>query len=106
MLHVVQEFLLLPTATGGAGNGSGVIPNPPAQMPPGLNQLVSQLVGWAKGLVLGAGVIGLLICSGMMMLGRRNRGQLAIEGVIGGAWVLGGLALASVAAVLVGAFTV
>ena len=57
--------------------------------------------------VLVAGVIGILVCANIMIiLGRRNRSATAYEGLVGSAWILGGLALASVAAVVVGAFQV
>jgi hypothetical protein len=40
----------------------------------------------------------------MLIMGRRNRSATAYEGMIGAAWILGGLALASAGAVFVGAF--
>jgi hypothetical protein len=46
-----------------------------------------------------------MICSIMIIMGRRNRSATAYEGLVGSAWILGGLALASVAAMLVGAFS-
>jgi hypothetical protein len=101
MWHVVQQLVL----TDG-GDGGGVIPNGPPSLPPGLGPLMGKMVSWGKGIVIGAGMIGFLICAGMIILGRRNRGQMAIEGVIGSAWVLGGLALAGAAVALVGAFAI
>lgn len=79
-------------------------PNPPPQAPPGIGELAEQVIAWLKWGVLAAGMIGILVCAGMIIVGRRRRGGLAQEGLIGSVWVLGGLALASVAAVLVGAF--
>ncbi|MBO0849284.1 MAG: hypothetical protein J2P20_07475 [Pseudonocardia sp.] len=79
-------------------------PNPPPQAPPGIGELADQVIAWLKWAVLAAGMIGILVCAGMIIVGRRRRGGLAQEGLIGSVWVLGGLALASVAAVLVGAF--
>jgi hypothetical protein len=81
------------------------VPNPPAQAPAGLQTLANTLLGWLKWGVLAASVAGLLICSAMIVVGRRNRNQMATEGLIGAAWVMGGLALASVAAVLVSTFS-
>ncbi len=80
------------------------VPNPPPQAPPGIEELADQLIGWLKWGVLSAGMIGILICAGMIIVGRRHRGGLAQEGLIGSLWVMGGLALASLAAVLVGTF--
>ncbi|GAA5160971.1 hypothetical protein GCM10023321_44510 [Pseudonocardia eucalypti] len=79
-------------------------PNPPPQAPPGLDALADQVIGWLKWGVLVAGMMGLLVCAGMIIVGRRRRGGLAQEGLIGSLWVLGGLALASAAALLVGVF--
>ncbi|HEX4249867.1 MAG TPA: hypothetical protein VH008_18525 [Pseudonocardia sp.] len=81
------------------------LPNPPPQAPPGLGELADQLIGWLKWGALTAGVVGLLICAGMILAGRRHRAGLAQDGLVGSFWVLTGLAMASLAAVLVGAFT-
>ncbi|MBW0101425.1 hypothetical protein [Pseudonocardia sp. KRD291] len=80
------------------------VPNPGPAVPPGLGALADQLLGWLKWGVLVSGVLGILICAFMLIIGRRNRSATAYEGLVGSAWVLGGLALASVAALLVGAF--
>ena len=80
------------------------IPDPAPTAPPGLDELTNTLLAWLKWGVLVAGVGGLLICAGMIILGRRNRNQMATDGVLGSIWVLGGLALASAAATLVGVF--
>ncbi len=82
------------------------VPNPPPSPPPGLDKLAQTMLGWLKWGVLASGIAGIIICAGMIILGRRNRNQMAIEGMIGGAWVLGGLALASAAATLVGVFSI
>ncbi|WP_197040552.1 hypothetical protein [Pseudonocardia halophobica] len=68
--------------------------------------MADMILGWLKWGVLAAGVAGLLICAVMIIVGRRNRSATAYDGLIGSAWILGGLALASVAAVIVGAFQV
>jgi hypothetical protein len=81
-------------------------PNPPPAVPPGLGAFADQILGWMKWGVLVAGVIGILVCAIMIILGRRNRSSTAYEGLVGSAWILAGLALASVAAVIVGAFRV
>ncbi|WP_219414174.1 hypothetical protein [Pseudonocardia nigra] len=79
-------------------------PNPAPSPPPGLDGLADQLLGWMKWGVIFAGLVGLLICAIMLILGRRNRSATAYEGLVGSAWILGGLGLASVAALIVGAF--
>ncbi|WP_214404797.1 hypothetical protein [Pseudonocardia lacus] len=78
--------------------------DPPPAPPPGLEGLASQVLGWMKWGVIFAGVLGFLVCALMVIIGRRNRSATAYEGMIGSAWILGGLALASAGAVLVGAF--
>jgi len=81
-------------------------PNPAPAVPPGLGAFADQILGWLKWAVLVAGVLGILVCAIMIIVGRRNRSATAYEGLVGSAWILGGLALASVAAVIVGAFQV
>jgi len=61
------------------------------------------LLGWLKWSGLVAGVVGLGICAIMMILGRRNRSNMAVDGAAGIPWVLGGLSLLSLASGLVGA---
>jgi len=80
------------------------VPDPGPVAPPGFAELAGNLLGWLKWGVLVAGVLGILICALMLIIGRRNRSATAYEGLVGSAWVIGGLALASVAALLVGAF--
>jgi ABC-type Fe3+-siderophore transport system permease subunit len=79
-------------------------PNPPPAAPPGLEGITRQLLGWMKWLVIAAGVGGILYCAFLVIIGRRNRSATAYEGLAGSAFVLAGLAMASVAAVMVGAF--
>lgn len=80
-------------------------PNPGPAAPPGLENLSTLILSWLKWGVLVAGVAGILICAGMIIVGRRNRNQLAADGVLGSVWVMAGLALASAAAALVGVFS-
>ena len=81
-------------------------PDPGPAAPPGLAEFGDQIISWMKWGVLFAGVLGILICAVMLIIGRRNRSATAYEGLVGSAWILGGLALASVAAVIVGAFQI
>ena len=83
---------------------AGGAPNPPAQAPPGLSTPVNTILGWGKWGVLVCGVAGLLICSGKMAIGHRNRAATAADGATGVPWVLAGLSLAAVAAAIAGVF--
>jgi hypothetical protein len=65
---------------------------------------VNTILGWLKWGVLVSGVAGLLICSGTMTIGHRNRATFAADGATGIPWVLAGLSLAAVAATIVGVF--
>ncbi|WP_214368066.1 hypothetical protein [Pseudonocardia sp. H11422] len=60
------------------------------------------VVAWLERGVLVVGVLGLLVCTGLVVVGRRRRSALAQDGLVSAAWVLGGLALAAGAAALVG----
>jgi hypothetical protein len=80
------------------------VPNPPPAPPPGLENFGNQIIAWLKWGVLIGGMVGMLICSGMVILGRRNRSSVAQDGLVGSVWVIGGLAMASVASVIVGTF--
>lgn len=81
------------------------VPDPPAAPPPGkLQEFVNTVLGWMKWFLLVAGVIGLLICAGMIILGRRQRNAVATEGLISIAYVIGGLALVAATTGVVGAF--
>jgi len=62
-----------------------------------------QLLGWLKWTGLVAGLVGFAMCALMMILGRRNRSNMAVDGATGIPWVLGGLSLMSLSAGLVGA---
>jgi hypothetical protein len=64
---------------------------------PGLGPQINEWIGYVKTAAIAAGVIGILICSIMMMVGRRNRSHLSAEGATGLIWVLFGLSIASMA---------
>jgi hypothetical protein len=78
-------------------------PNPAPVAPPGMESVAEQFIGWGKWILIVAGVLGMFICAGMMIIGRRNRSATAVDGAAGVPWVLGGLFLGAVAASLVGA---
>jgi hypothetical protein len=81
------------------------IPDPAIQAPPGpLTHATDLILGWMKwaGLV---GAVGAFIYAGISMaIGRRNRNNMAVEGVISLPWVAGGLAVILGSASLVGFF--
>lgn len=69
--------------------------NPAPSPPPGMQAAANILFGWAKWILLGAGILGLMFCAGQMIMGRRNRSATAVDGAVGIPWVLAGLSLAS-----------
>ena len=88
-----------------ASSGAGpLVPDPPPIPPPGLTRQVSIILGWIKWGTIIAGVIGLMICALMMMVGRRSRSTVAADGAAGIPWVLLGLMLASASSAIVGVF--
>src|SRR3954451_10104830 len=79
------------------------VPNPGPIEHPGMGGPAGQMLGWLKWVGLVAGMGGLGMWSIMMILGRRNRSNMAVDGATGIPWVLGGLSLMSLASGLVGA---
>ena len=79
------------------------VPNPAPAAPPGLVGPATQFIAWMKWVGLIAGMIGLLICGVMMMVGRRNRSATAVDGATGIPWVLAGLTVVSLSAGIVSA---
>lgn len=69
----------------------------PAAPTTGLGTFGTNFIGWMKWIVLIAGIIGLIICAGMLVVGRRNRNAVAQDGIVGGVWVIGGICMAAVA---------
>jgi hypothetical protein len=80
------------------------VPNPAPTPIPGLQGPLDTVIGWGKWLLFFLGVIGLLICSGQMAIGRKNRHSFAADGAAGIPWVLGGLSLAAVSSGVAGVF--
>jgi hypothetical protein len=79
------------------------VPNPQPAPPPGLAATANTMLAWLKWVGLVTGVFGFGICAMMMIVGRRNRSNMAVDGASGIPWVLGGLSLMSLASGLVGA---
>jgi len=77
-------------------------PNPPPSPPPGLDAVGNMFLGWLKWILIVCGVGGLFACGIMMAVGRRNRSAFAADGAAGIPWVLGGLTLGAIGAVIVG----
>ena len=80
-----------------------VVPDAPAAVPAEVSGVVGTLLGWAKAACIIAGVFGLLACAFMLMLGRRNRSQMAVDGAVGLPYVIGGLSIVLLAVPLVNA---
>ena len=83
-----------------------VVPNPGPVAPPGMAEPAAQLISWMKWVGIVSGLIGFGMCAIMMILGRRNRSNMAVDGATGIPWVLGGLSTLSLAAGVVGALVV
>jgi hypothetical protein len=75
--------------------------DPDAAEIPGLGPVATMFLAWGKWALLVGGVLGMFICGGMMILGRRNRSSTAVDGATGIPWVLGGLTLAAIGSVVV-----
>ena len=72
---------------------AATIPNPMPIAPPGMEKPAAMLLGWMKWIGIIAGLVGLGICALMMIIGRRNRSTMAVDGATGIPWVLAGLSL-------------
>jgi hypothetical protein len=92
--HPVGHLLVDPTPS--TGNFD---PNP--SPPPGLDTLGSTFISWTKWILRICGVVGLMACGIMMVVGRRQRSAFAADGAAGIPWVLGGLTLGAIAAIVV-----
>ena len=78
------------------------LPTPTPVAPPGLGELGSTFIAWLTWILRICGVGGLMACGVMMAVGRRNRSAMAADGAAGIPWVLGGLTLGAIAALVVG----
>ncbi len=75
-----------------------LVDNPEAKPPPGLGPVVNTILGWTKWLAISFGVGGVFVIAIMMMIGRRNRSQMAADGMSALPWIVGGFLLIGVAA--------
>lgn len=82
---------------------AATVPNPPPSAPPGLDGPATTFIGWLKWGGIVAGMVGLMVCGIMMMIGRRNRSATAVDGATGIPWVVAGLTIITLASGLVGA---
>ncbi|MGE0296441.1 MAG: hypothetical protein AB7I38_11915 [Dehalococcoidia bacterium] len=81
------------------------VPDPPPAVPiPELQNLANTIIGGMKWFGLVGGMVGILICAMQIMVGRRNRNQLASDGLSGVVWVIGGLSLLSLGGSFVSLF--
>ncbi len=80
------------------------VPNPPAAPPPGFTGPVNTILGWIKWGAIVAGSVGMSACGLMMILGRRNRSSLAVDGAAGIPYVLLGLVVVSAGSAIAGVF--
>jgi hypothetical protein len=81
---------------------AAAVPNPAPKPPPGTENIAGDWIGYFKWFALVAGVLGLILCGIMMMLGRRHRSALATDGAAGIPWVIAGLIVVSLASTVVG----
>lgn len=79
------------------------VPNPAPIAPPGMEKPAAMLLGWMKWIGLIAGLVGFGISALMMIIGRRNRSSMAVDGAAGIPWVLAGLSLITLSSGLVAA---
>ncbi len=76
------------------------VPDAPATAPPGFVDVALTILGWIKWVGIIAGVAGIIVIAIMMMFGRRNRSQLAADGLSALPWIVGGFILIGLSATL------
>lgn len=94
-LHVITDAVSLVPLDDPKG---GTNWDAPAAPPPGMGTVGPQWIGWAKWVAIVAGILGLISCGVMMMVGRRNRSHLAAEGAGGLLWTVAGLSIVTLSA--------
>src|SRR5690606_39915051 len=58
-----------------------------------MDDFAGDWIGWAYWVGGLGGFLGIVICAIMMMIGRRNRHNMSVDGATGMLWVIGGLCL-------------
>lgn len=101
LIHTLADAAVAYLAAPDPSPAPGLDPAP--QEIPGLGAVATMFLSWGKWALLVGGVLGMFICGGMMILGRRNRSSTAVDGATGIPWVLGGLTVGAIAATVVGA---
>jgi hypothetical protein len=102
-------------AIGSAGNvaiGRGIgpvplvaVPNPPPEIPPGLDGVTRTAMAWGKGVIVALAALFTLLCAAMLVTGgRRQRSATAFQGLEGLGWIFAGLGLAGIGPLIVLAF--
>jgi hypothetical protein len=101
-----MEFLVLAATTGAEFilADDALVPNPGAALPSEVRDSLTTMFGWAKGVVVVIGVIGILFSAGRMALGKMGRSDLAADGIGSLVWVVFGLSLMMVAVPIVTGF--
>jgi len=66
--------------------------------PPGLGDVMTLILGWTKWIAIFCGVGGIFVIAIMMMVGRRNRSQMAADGMSALPWIVGGFLLIGLSA--------
>lgn len=61
------------------------------QAPPGMGKFAEDWIAWARWIGGVGGFFGFVVCAMMMMLGRRNRQNMAVDGATGLLWTIAGL---------------
>lgn len=97
LLPVAAEFVL-------AQAPPPVVPFPPPAVPPEFREFGDMIIAALRWLLIVSGVGGFLYCGIQINLGRRNRNQLAQQGIFDTGYVVLGLAIGSMAAMLTGMF--
>ena len=104
ILHLAAQALAAPSPGHGTPSPSPLVPDPTPSAPPGFTTPVSTILGWIKWGGIISGSVGMSACGLMMILGRRNRSSLAVDGAAGIPHVLLGLMVVSAGSAIAGVF--